>query len=442
MPRFSQLSDWLAWLETLHPTAIDLGLERVCQVARSLQLLKAPTSDSHSHSGPLNIASLQLFTVAGTNGKGSCVTTIERNLLAQQYAVGSYTSPHLHCYNERIRINGEPVEDTLICDAFAAIDQARGEISLTYFEFGTLAALWIFVQQQVPFVVLEVGLGGRLDAVNIVDADIAIITSIDVDHEEWLGSDRETIALEKLGVTRSSKPVVIAENHLTQSLIQFSAEHVATQMIAHEFHIQSISSDAWSWQRSADTELMILPMPALALNSVVAGLQALYLAKCLPSPSVISSVLSGLQLAGRYQVQSLQSREVIFDVAHNPAAAKVLANKLESGEQKTIAVFSVMADKAIADIVQEMLSNVDCWYYAPLKENPRSASLESLSKVLAGQVSHGFESVEKAFESALSDSAEHDRIVVFGSFFTVEAIQKHWNLGVSVPINPVKCEEK
>jgi dihydrofolate synthase/folylpolyglutamate synthase len=430
MPRFSQLSDWLAWLETLHPTAIDLGLERVYQVAKSLQLLQTPTCDSHSYSGPLNIASLLLFTVAGTNGKGSCVTTIERSLLAQQYAVGSYTSPHLHHYNERIRINGEPVSDALICDAFTAIDRARGDISLTYFEFGTLAALWIFVQQQVPFVVLEVGLGGRLDAVNIVDADIAIITSIDVDHEEWLGSDREKIAIEKLGVTRPSKPVVIAEDNLTQSLIQFSARHNTTQIIAHDFHIKSVSSSVWSWQCTAGAEPILLPMPTLVLNSVVAGLQALYLTQCLPSPAVIASVLPVLQLEGRYQVQLIESRQVIFDVAHNPAAANILANKLVLTQQKTLAVFAVMADKAIADIIQVIRPHVDCWYYAPLKDNSRSASLETIGEVLVGQVAHGFEGIEMAFASALSDSAEHDRIVVFGSFFTVEAIQKHWDLGI------------
>jgi len=231
MPRFSLLSDWLAWLETLHPQAIDLGLSRIHQVANKLNLLRAPSFISHEHSAALAVEAGRVFTVAGTNGKGSCVATIEQTLIAQHYKVGSYTSPHLHHYCERIRIDGKPADDSLVCDAFAAIDEARGNISLTYFEFGTLAALWIFVQQQIPYVVLEVGLGGRLDAVNIVDADIAIVTSIAVDHEEWLGSDREVIAVEKLGVTRKDRPTVIAEQDLTKSLLDFIQTQQAEDLV-------------------------------------------------------------------------------------------------------------------------------------------------------------------------------------------------------------------
>lgn len=433
MPRFSQLSDWLAWLETLHPNAIDLGLERIYLVAQSLGLLQAPTCRSHAHSGALAIANLTLFTVAGTNGKGSCVTTIERCLSIQSHKVGTYTSPHLHSYAERIRINGQPVKDKVICDAFAAIDQARGDISLTYFEFGTLAALWIFVQQQIPFVVLEVGLGGRLDAVNIVDADIAVVTSIDVDHEEWLGSDRETIALEKLGVVRDSIPVIIAEDDLTQSLRDFMGKTPLAQAIHHHFWIKSSSSKECRWTPSEGEPEVVLPMPSLALNSVIAGLQALHNTDYLPDPSDIATVLQDLQLAGRFQVERVSGTQVIFDVAHNPAAAAVLAKKLSASDvegQATRAVFAVMADKDIESILHFLKGNIDAWYLGALAMNHRSERPESVSQRLnaLGQNVYSHEVIEGAFDLALSHSTEHDRIVVFGSFFSVEAIQLHCHL--------------
>lgn len=437
MPRFSQLTDWLAWLETLHPSAIDLGLSRVYRVATTLQLLQPSAERSHSHSGTLSIPNATVFMVAGTNGKGSCVSTIEQCLVAQKYSVGSYTSPHLHHYSERIRINGEPVADHMICDAFAAIDHARGDISLTYFEFGTLAALWIFVQQRIPFVVLEVGLGGRLDAVNIVDADIAVVTSIDIDHEEWLGSDREIIAVEKLGITRVNSPVIIAEENLTESLVNFAGTHSSSYTIHQEFEVTPYSAECWHWRPSKASKVMPLPIPALPITSVAAGLQALHIVDLLPSETILHEVLLTLQLAGRFQLASIHSRSIIFDVAHNPAAAKVLANKLSVGqaaEQKTIAVFSVMEDKAISEIVHVLRDEIDAWYYGPIKDNARSASAATLSEALqeAGQVAHAFDDIVLAFTAALSDSGEHDRIVVFGSFFTVETIQRLWHVNATL----------
>lgn len=435
MPRFSQLSDWLAWLETLHPSAIDLGLERVYQVAQALQLFQSPSDFSRpcseEHSGVLNIAQSKIFMVAGTNGKGSCVATIEQALVDQGYAVGSYTSPHLHEYSERIRINGIPVSDALICDAFAAIDQARNNISLTYFEFGTLAALWIFVQKKLPYVVLEVGLGGRLDAVNIVDADIAIITSIDVDHEEWLGSDRNIIAQEKLGITRPNKPAIITEEQLTPSLIEFTQQHTPSYVLQQDFYIENSTALSWSWKPSAHAEPITLPMPALPLTSVVAGLQALAIAGLLPEPAQLQSLLASIQLAGRFQQVSIAGKSVIYDVAHNPAAAKALAKKLlltqEQG-QTTQAIFALMADKDISAIIGELQGVIDGWHYAALIDNSRSASAEMIGDVLHQchqQQATAYDHITHAFDSALSQSTEHDRIIVFGSFFTVEAIQQH-----------------
>lgn len=436
MPRFSKLSDWLAWLETLHPTSIDLGLSRIYRVARQLSLLNSPSSISHASSGAL-ASGAYVFTVAGTNGKGSCVTTIEHMLRAQNKNVGSYTSPHLHHYCERIKINGRSVDEAMVCDAFAAIDSARGDTSLTYFEFGTLAALWIFSQQNIPYVVLEVGLGGRLDAVNIVDANVAVVTSIAVDHEEWLGSDREKIAREKLGVTRPKMPVVIAETNLTNSLlefIQFHRQEATVAVINDTFSATLTDHQHWYWHHNATSSL--LPLPALPIHSVVAGLEALSLSDLLPKQDDISSILSSISLEGRYQQQYVAGREVIFDVAHNPAAATMLANRLRLSAEKsdgahqvskTFAVFSVMEDKDIAGIVSPLNEVIDHWFIGGLLNNSRAASISVTGKVLeqAGHTYTAVAKIEQAFDQALSQSSEHDKIVVFGSFFTVADVQTH-----------------
>ncbi|MGS2717628.1 bifunctional tetrahydrofolate synthase/dihydrofolate synthase [Eionea flava] len=435
MPRFTLLSDWLAWLETLHPKSIDLGLSRVYRVAQQLKLLNPPSSVSHAYSGSLT-SGAYTFIVAGTNGKGSCVATIESLLLAQGKEVGSYTSPHLHHYCERIKIGGEPVAESLVCEAFAAIDQARGDISLTYFEFGTLAALWIFAQRNIPYIALEVGLGGRLDAVNIVDADIAVVTSIAVDHEEWLGSDREQIAREKLGVTRANSPVVIAEQHLTDSLYEFIAQHRQSSdlsVINESFSATTDGQNLWRWQHRETS--YSLPLPSLPLSSVAAAMEALVLSDLLPDIAQCRQVLSVLSLAGRYQQQCIDNRTVIFDVAHNPAASLVLAHRLsqkasndkENIVSKTFAVFSVMEDKDIVGIVNPLHRVINHWYLGGLSNNLRSAPASLVIDVLKEQTKnyYGVETIEQAFDQALSESAEHDRIVVFGSFFTVAAIQEH-----------------
>jgi len=445
LPRFIQLSDWLAWLETLHPKAIDLGLSRVYQVANQLNLLQVPSTISHEYSGALAINNAYTFVVAGTNGKGSCVTTIEQVLLAQGLRVGSYTSPHLHHYCERICIDGEPVGESLVCAAFAAIDHARGDISLTYFEFATLGALWIFVQEKIPYIVLEVGLGGRLDAVNIVDADIAIVTSIAVDHEEWLGCDRETIAVEKLGVTRRGKPVVIAETALTQSLSHFISEQKTQtnkiSVINQNFSATpSPNNGQWEWVTNADYHM--LPLPSLPLESVAAALEALHVSGLLPDSddmALVKTTVSQLHLAGRYQISQCANRTIIFDVAHNPAASSMLSHRLQnhpakkgarkdvSKEGRVLAVFAVMDDKDIPAIIAPLINDIDHWFVGQLQKNLRSASTHTVCTLLQGanQCHSSFNTIEQAFDNALSQSTEHDRIVVFGSFFTVAAVQNH-----------------
>jgi len=415
-PRYNQLSDWLAWLESCHPKAIDLGLSRIYEVACRLNLfLDVNDCPQYPCSGVLNIPNANIpnatvFTIAGTNGKGSCVATIEKCLLAQNYSVACYTSPHMNHYCERIHINGEPVSEDEVCLAFSEIDRAREEISLTYFEFGTLAALYLFVKHQVPYVVLEVGLGGRLDAANIVDADIAVVTSIAVDHEDWLGSDREVIALEKLGIARPHKPVVITETNLTCSLKSFIAEHSPVYCIADHFSVEPIDQDYFLYYSqefkitSTETNtknslVRKLPLPSLPLNSVAAAMQALQVVGLLPDQLTLEGVLQSLSLVGRYQQQSIDSRHVIFDVAHNPAAAEVLAQRLSATSYpgKTLAVFAVMGDKDIEGIVQPLLECIDHWDIAEMSDIPRAADQQLILSHLAS----------------------------FGSFYTVSLVQKH-----------------
>lgn len=435
MPRFTQLSDWLTWLESLHPKAIDLGLSRVYEVAKRLSLLESPSPHSHEYSGRLVIANTQVVIVAGTNGKGSCIATMEQCLLAKDCRTGSYTSPHLHHYCERIRIDGEPVDETLVCQAFAAIDSARGDISLTYFEFGTLAALWIFVQQQVPYVLLEVGLGGRLDAVNIVDADIAVVTSIAVDHQEWLGDDREIIALEKLGVARSNIPVVIAESDLTESMKQFIREHPApTKLIGQDFFfdINPSGSDGAQWH--GEGGVLSMPIPSLPLPSVAAALQVVEVLGQLPEGSELTTIAHSLSLSGRFQKIAYEGCDLVFDVAHNPAAAAMLVERLSQDTEEyatTVAVFAVMGDKEISEIVTPFFDVVDRWYLGPLAME-RAAPTEVVVELLASsKQSYCVEdSLPEALQAAVDsiqqrDSvSEHGRIIVFGSFFTVAAVQQ------------------
>jgi dihydrofolate synthase/folylpolyglutamate synthase len=421
MSRFTHLSDWLSWQEQVHPKEIDLGLERIYQVALDLDIISPASDISHQYSGSLK-GEHTVITVAGTNGKGSCIATLEKCLLAQNKQVGCYTSPHLHHYCERIRINGKPVSEEMVCDAFSAIDSARGSISLTYFEFGTLAALWIFIQEKVPYVLLEVGLGGRLDAVNIIDTNIAVVTSIDLDHQDWLGDSRELISQEKLGIARNSRPLIIAEANLTPSL-ELAAKNYPASLIERDYSLKEL--DSHSWQLTLEGKSINLPLPSLSLPSVAAALVALNHLGIFPEN--LDRVMADISLPGRYQKTLINGITVVFDVAHNPAAANLLAEKLKIDpvEGKTVALLSIMADKDLEGVVFPLTSQVSHWYLGTLNENNRAVDKEALALILEKQgLSYTCEdSVESSFQAALADSEQHDRIVVFGSFFTVAAIQ-------------------
>lgn len=420
MNRFHTLDEWLSWQETLHPSEIELGLERVAAVLRRLQLSQP---------------AFTIVTVAGTNGKGSSVAMLEAILRAAGYRVGAYTSPHLLRYNERIRIDGEAVTDAALCAAFERIDAARGirsqegsqEVSLTYFEFGTLAAMDILQRSGVDIVVLEVGLGGRLDAVNVLDADVALITAIDVDHQAWLGADRETIAGEKAGILRPGRPAVCSDPAPPASLLA-AAESLGTPLalLGRDFSAQR-EGDHWRWQ-SGDTLLSDLPLPALPgtfqLHNA-AGVLAVLSALATDFPVPATAIAQGLQtvnLAGRFQLLPGHPLQIL-DVAHNAQSARALAENLTHRPcaGRTRLVLAMLDDKDIEAVIACLRPCVDDWYLASLAV-PRAAPVARLQQALAGQPVAVFDTVPAAHAAALAASSATDRVVVAGSFYTVAAV--------------------
>lgn len=338
----TSLTDWLSWLETLHPTEIELGLERTADVYKRL-----------CHRRP----ACYVITVAGTNGKGSTIAMLETILLHAGYAVGSYTSPHLHHYNERVRIGGIDIDDKSLCRAFERVNAVRHDVSLTYFEFGTLAALDIFTRHELDIVLLEVGLGGRLDAVNIVEPDIAVITSIALDHEEWLGNDREAIGIEKAGIMREGIPVICGDHQPPASLLQRASElQVQLHCLGKEFAYDT-DAETWSWWADfghGKLSHLGLPQPALSggfqLDNAATVLATLQCLTDMPTDRVdIEEGLEHVRLPGRFQLLATEV-PCIYDVAHNPHAAAALTLSLQALPVKgrTRMVFGAMADKDIA----------------------------------------------------------------------------------------------
>lgn len=414
--RFQSLDEWLEWQAQLHPSTIELGLDRVAAVWQAL----------YPHAFPAKV-----ITVAGTNGKGSCVAMLDAILRAAGYRVGCYTSPHLLRYNERIRINGEEAADKRICQAFERIDQARKETSLTYFEFGTLAALDIFAAEPLDIVILEVGLGGRLDAVNIIDPDVALITSIDLDHTDWLGSDRERIGLEKAGILRPGRPAVCGDPAPPLSLMQRAQQlDVPLAQLGREFHFEE-RGDSWEWQSGGRCHSK-LPRPNLQgrfqLQNAAAVLKVLDWLRedCPVGREALCAGLEEVRLAGRFQVIPGEV-ETVLDVAHNPAAAHVLAEALQQSPcaGRTLAVFSMLADKDVVSVVEIMSPWIDGWYLGALEAERGLSKAEMQRQLSAGGVTapyEGFEGLAKAYEAAWREAQPGDRLLVFGSFHTVAEV--------------------
>lgn len=410
------LSAWLSHIEQQHPATIDMGLERVRSVAQALGLAQP---------GAYTVV------VGGTNGKGSTVAFIEAIARAAGWKVGAYTSPHLLRYNERVRIDGQDVADEALIAAFNAIEDARGSTTLTYFEYGTLAALYLFGQAGLDLAVLEVGLGGRLDAVNIVDADVAVITTVDIDHSEWLGEDREAIGVEKAGIIRGWKPVILGETDPPSSVLA-RAYLLGANAIrgGSDFFADVIDAQHWRWR---DVGFSIeLPTPALRgpiqLRNAASAIAALRTLDKPLSRAAITEGVASARIRGRLQAVQRNGVDVLVDVGHNPQAARELAAALKAAPVagRTRAVFAALQDKDAAGVVEALGGQVDAWHLAGL-DGARAQSAQALQARLqdtaaADACQHA--TVADALEAALAAAAAGDRVLVFGSFHTAaQALQ-------------------
>lgn len=414
------LQDWLDYLEQLHPTAIDMGLDRCRAVATRLGLTRP---------APL------VVTVTGTNGKGSTCAFIAQMLTGQGKAVGVYSSPHLLRYNERVRINGLEATDEALCEAFAAVEAARGETSLTYFEMGTLAAFWLFERAALDVVVLEVGLGGRLDAVNLVDADVAVVTNIGLDHADWLGDSRESVGFEKAGIFRAEKPAVCGDTEPPASLVESAARLKAPLLRrGREFDLQ-VEQDRWHWhgrdRSGLALELRDLPLLDLPLENAALALQAFALLGLPWQPDSLAAALLVTRVVGRLDRRVIQYKgrelSILLDVGHNPHAAGYLARTLQRQPLagRRIAVFGLLADKDLPGVIEPLLSLVADWAVAPLSI-PRTRSAAQLSEALMerGASVTIYSTVCEALDAQCDQAAAGDEILLFGSFYCVaEALE-------------------
>jgi dihydrofolate synthase/folylpolyglutamate synthase len=412
------LEDWLSRLERLHPSTIELGLDRVRRVKDALGL------------DPV----FPLIIVGGTNGKGSTCAYLEAILGAAGYRTGLYTSPHLLRYNERVRIAGEESADAALVHAFERIDAARGDTSLTYFEFGTLGAMAQFIDAGVDVAILEVGLGGRLDAVNVFDAEAAIVTSVDLDHMDYLGDTREQIGFEKAGIYRAGRPAICADPAPPASLFEHARQIGADlRCVERDFSAQR-EGDQWTY-RGLTLSWQALPLPAMAgacqLRNAAAALAALEAVRArLPvSEAAIRQGLAEARVAGRFQ-RIARAPDVILDVAHNPEAARALAATLREQPVpgRTLAVVGMLADKDAAGVFAALHGEVNAWWTCT-PDSPRAqdaATLAALLRAHAGSAPVRVQQdVNTALREAQSAAREGDRILVFGSFYTVAAVLDH-----------------
>lgn len=405
--KFSTVYEWLDWIGSVHNKDIELGLDRIKTVAERLGVLHQECP---------------VIVVGGTNGKGSVVAGLESIYLTAGYQVGAFTSPYLFTHNEEVRVNGKPVTDDLLCKAFDRIEAERREVTLTPFEYHTLAALVIFHEKRLDALILEIGLGGRLDAVNVIDADVAVVTSIAMDHMDWLGDTREAIAFEKAGIFRNRTPAVCGDDNPPLTLVD-SAKQVGAQLFVQGKAFKfTESSQTWSWQ-SSTTKYVDLPKNHLLTQNMSSVVMAVTLMqRQLPvSEEQIRQGLQQVKLTGRLQ-KIAGEVEKIFDVGHNPAAIEKLAQHLGNNpvQGKTYAVFSMLADKDIRESLRMIMPNIDGWFVAPLR-NKRAASSELLQKIFQdNHLDARFdENIAHSYQAAQKIAKPGDRIVIFGSFSTV-----------------------
>lgn len=405
------LAQWLTYIEALHPKSIAMGLERVKVVVDRLALA----------------LDFPIISIAGTNGKGSTCAMLESIYMDAGYRVGTYISPHLKRYNERVRVNHQDISDAALCEAFAAIEAARGDVVLTYFEMGTLAAMWHFAQSKLDVAILEVGMGGRLDAVNVFEPACAIVTCVDLDHMDYLGDSREKIGVEKAGIFRPKKLAICGDIDPPNSVLDYA------EQIQADFHLINrdfvVSKLAQGWQYKTGENTLSLPLLALQgdfqLNNAACAICAVEnLNQQLPvALDRVGNSLKSVTLLGRFYQYS-QAPDIILDVAHNPQAADSLANNLSEKpcNGRTLGVFAMLADKDIEHVVSALLPHISLWYLADT-HNARGATAKDLESYLQSQAKKGltkqFDHVADALRSACIEADKNDRIIVFGSFYTV-----------------------
>lgn len=419
------LPDWLAHIERIHPKSIDMGLDRIRVVAARLGLTRpAPC----------------VITAGGTNGKGSTVAFLEAIARAAGLRVGTYTSPHLLAFNERVRIDGVDIADASLIDAFEDIEAARlqgEEVALTYFEYATLAALVVFERSQLDLAVLEVGLGGRLDATNLIDADVAVITTVDLDHQDYLGDDREAIGFEKAGIARAWKPLVLGDDDPPSSVLRHAYAIGASCIRANcdfffdrnptDVDVPDVASraSAWTW-REVGYEID-LPMPSLdapvQLRNAAVAIAALRATDLSITDDAIAHGIASARVAGRLQQFERTGVTVVLDVAHNPQAARELAAWLDTARTagRTHVVFAALGDKDVRGVVDALGSRVDAWHLAGLN-GPRAIDADTLAARLddtAALAATRHARVGDALAHVLGAAREGDRVLVFGSFHTV-----------------------
>jgi len=418
------LADWLVFLESQHPKSIALGLERVAEVKQQLNLNPE----------------FPIITVGGTNGKGSVCAMLESILYAAGFKVGCYTSPHLLQYNERVRVNKHQASDEELCASFDAIEQARGDIPLTYFEFGTLAAMQCFISHKADVAILEVGLGGRLDAVNVFESDCALVTNVDIDHTDYLGDTREQIAFEKAGIYRKGKVAICADEDIPQTLSEHARQIGADLWrIGSEFSFRK-HQDQWDF-KSQSKSRSSLPYPALRgayqLNNASAALAALDAVqdKLPVNMGAIRRGLTEVTLPGRFQI--IPGRpQLILDVGHNLHAAQSLASNLAALPpcRHSYAVFAMLSDKDIAGVAEALVERVDTWLLAGINA-PRGAKADELQQVLRQSGIKGemllFDTIADAVTYAYNVAGEDDRISAFGSFYTISEVMQARDMSIS-----------
>lgn len=411
------LYTWLNYWGHVHVTGIDLGLERVIPVAQKLNVTQT---------------SAKVITVAGTNGKGSTTTTTAAILQQAGYKVALYQSPHIYRFNERVKISGLEATDQELVDAFVQVDQARREcgLSLSFFEATTLAAFLIFQQKQCDVWVLEIGLGGRLDVVNVIEPDVAVITNIGLDHVDWLGDTIEKIAFEKAGIIRPNIPVIFAGQQQLPQAIQNKAQECQAQLhvLNRDYFYQEDDSETWLFATPAST--LRLPKGHLALDNISTAVAAVLVSGLTVSDQAIRAGIQTAKIAGRFEVRQIQNKTVIFDAGHNPHGVEFLLKQLQKFMQynkqysEVVTVFSMLADKDIDSVVELLSPVVSKWHIAELTV-PRAAKLEKIQQALHNTATQHFANVKEAFQSALDHVEDQQLILVCGSFHTLEAVWEY-----------------